>query len=267
MERERADNAGGRFDPASVAILKELERLEGLIQDQQAQIKQCCCHQPAGHPARRAFDDDSSSRVSQQSHTAGLTPHYSPEKFPSPLESFATPRQCLDVDKCSSVQNVRPSHPGLEFDQYATRVQTTLAVPISSAVLNCATTEMGIEAMLRWPVFRQRLARLGIAADDPLAALLHQPPRRSEPVTAAQRPFGESQDPQYDVADAFKRENIQRLVDNFLVNNNPKNPVLDPASLRRDAEDFVGSPWQWDDKSCLMVSRVGINVCTASKEL
>lgn len=53
----------------------------------------------------------------------------------------------------------------------------------------------------------------------------------------------------------FNRQTVLHLVDNFLVNNNVKNPIIDPVELRRDAEELLDSSYRYGGRFCRLVSR------------
>lgn len=109
---------------------------------------------------------------------------------------------------------------------------------------------MGIEAMLRWPVFERHLAELGIPSNKSLIKLLGQASSNMATLEIDSR----SSRLDTEVAMSLNAEVVRQLVENFLVNNNLKNPVIDPTSLRSDAQEFLESGLQWDGKSCLIVS-------------
>lgn len=117
--------------------------------------------------------------------------------------------------------------------------------PPRSVTLMRASSDMGIEAILQWPIFKDRLSHL---SDNTLMEDLGQPPspRESSSRAAENTAPGEtiSLDP----------GTVSHLVENFLVNNFPSNPILDVASLRRDARQLSESGLCWDGRSCLVVS-------------
>lgn len=121
-------------------------------------------------------------------------------------------------------------------------ISTLGGVPPSTAVLSHAS-EISLEAVLRWPIFSELLPHLSpeihtstteiLANDGPLATV--------------------SED---DIANALQNltiESVEHLVDNFLNNNNIKNPVLDGATLRYQVQRFNSSGVQWDRTTCLIV--------------
>lgn len=126
--------------------------------------------------------------------------------------------------------------------QKTENVSTFGGVPPSTAVLSHAS-ENSLEAVLRWPIFSELLPYLSteihtstteiLANDGPLATV--------------------SED---DIANALRNltiESVEHLVDNFLSNNNIKNPVLDGATLRYQVHKFNNSGVQWDSTTCLIV--------------
>ena len=128
-------------------------------------------------------------------------------------------------------------------------------VPPSSDVLSKAYSEMGIEAMLKWPVFAGRLSRLEVSTSETLVELLGQVSTIELSSTDSSRTGRDTDGMDLD------GETVRHLIENFLVNNNLKNPILDPMQLRKYGQDIVESGWQWDGKSCLLVS----DIFTASR--
>lgn len=51
-----------------------------------------------------------------------------------------------------------------------------------------------------------------------------------------------------------QEEDIARLVNVFLINVHPKNPVLDPENLKSEARLAAVNGFGWDATSCLVVS-------------
>lgn len=120
-------------------------------------------------------------------------------------------------------------------------------VPPCSDVLSKASSEMGIEAMLKWPVFERRLSELGIPTAETLVELLGQ-------VSTVEFSSGGSLSKGRETdAVNLDSEKVRHLIENFLVNNNLKNPILDPALLRKYGQEVVDYGLQWDGKTCLLV--------------
>lgn len=229
-----------RFDQASLTILKQLDRLESLLQSQAELHDRCCSDKRPGPESHGVIA--APPTASQHPHTSPLSQFRDGEIFTPPAahSSYAQPTPNPDI----------PS-PGYGVDQYAARIQKSLDVPPSSDVLARATAEMGIEAMLRWPVFAERLPMLGLSTDETLPVLLGQVSSNIEG-DDAQR-WGSRRDA--DIPISVNGHTVRHLVENFLVNNNQKNPILDPALLRRDSEEFVAFPGRHDGRSCLVVSQ------------
>jgi hypothetical protein len=120
-------------------------------------------------------------------------------------------------------------------------------IPPSSQVLSKAYSEMGIEAMLKWPVIERRLKTLGISSGETLVELLGD--AESVERLSSHSP-GKGREEELHPPDA---ETVRYLIENFLVNNNLKNPILDPAQLRMYGQEVVDSGWRWDGRSCLLV--------------
>lgn len=133
------------------------------------------------------------------------------------------------------------------FDRYAARVQTDTDMPVSTEAMLKASADMGIETMLRWPLFRRKLGALKIPSHVSVVALIETPTSDN----TDDLPLKQLET--VDRADFVDRARILELVENFLVNNNLKNPILGPASLRDDAEAFTASPLAWSGRNCLMV--------------
>lgn len=144
---------------------------------------------------------------------------------------------------------LRFSHCARDLQVTSTVNARSIDIPPCSAILVKASSEMGIEAMLQWPVFVQRLSDLGIPSDETLIELLGQVSKAVGPSASDGR--GVQVDSE---GINLERETIRHLIENFLVNNNVKNPILDPVLLRRDAQEFVESGLRWDGRSCLIVS-------------
>lgn len=140
------------------------------------------------------------------------------------------------------------------FDRYAARVQTDTDMPIGTEAMLNASADMGIEAMLRWPVFKRKLDALKIPSHVSVVSLMETPASGTDTDTMDGMPL--KQLDAFDQPDVVDRTRILELVDNFLVNNNLKNPILGPAGLRADAEIFAASPLAWTGRNCLMVGVV-----------
>jgi hypothetical protein len=136
-----------------------------------------------------------------------------------------------------------PTSPGYGSKRYAASIQSLLDVPPGPDVLSRATEEMGIEAMLRWPFCKEYLHQLGISTSETLVELLGQVSSHIAPATIGHESPG------------FNRQTILHLVENFLVNNNVKNPIIDPVELRRDAEELLDSSYRHGGRFCRLVSR------------
>lgn len=100
-----------------------------------------------------------------------------------------------------------------------------------------ASSEMKVESLLEWPVFRsvQQGPQL------PLIAILGQ--NNPEAWRSS------STDVIYDIDPGA----VRSLVSNFLSTNHTKNPVLDIEMLWADVRDIVENGPKWDGKSCLVV--------------
>ncbi|RHZ70707.1 hypothetical protein CDV55_103909 [Aspergillus turcosus] len=226
-----------RFDQASQTILHQLDRLENLLNKQSNQLE------------KLTNDGFVRHHGPPPPHTSLGSPIPGDVVSPSLLSSCPS-KQSQDYGQFQFALDSDIPSPGYPFDQYAARIQGSLDTPPSSEILSRTTSEMGIEAMLRWPVFERRLDELGIPSNKSLIELLGQASSNMATLEIGSR--GSRLDTE--VAMSLNAEVVRQLVENFLVNNNLKNPVIDPTCLRNDAQEFLESPLQWDGKSCLVVS-------------
>jgi hypothetical protein len=100
---------------------------------------------------------------------------------------------------------------------------------------------MGIEAMLRWPVCKKSLDQLDISTSETLVEMLGHVSTHIAPATLGH----DSQ--------SFNRQTVLHLVENFLIHNNVKNPIIDPVELRRDAEELLDSSYRHGGRFCRLV--------------
>lgn len=218
-----------------MAILQQLDDIKTLLHeqgillgqqghrdDENGQTRRTAANKPGGH-------GHSTTRAS--SHAASGSPT---EAEHVSLEESS--------DTSGSAQETKH-----ELDRYATMVQTATDVPISTDVMAYATADLGIEAMLQWPVFQRQLRQLGLPGEEGLMALLDERPWDLE--------TGAEHISKANIGDAVARLHVRELVENFLINNNLKNPILEPASLRALAEDFATSPQRHVAENCLMVRK------------
>jgi hypothetical protein len=140
--------------------------------------------------------------------------------------------------------------PGSGSKNYVASIQSLLDVPPGPDVMSRATEEMGIEAMLRWPVCKESLDQLGISTSATLVEMLGQVSTHIAPATLGH----DSQ--------SFKRQTVLHLVENFLIHNNVKNPIIDPVELRRDAEELLDSSYRHGGRFCRLVSKTPIRMET-----
>lgn len=102
---------------------------------------------------------------------------------------------------------------------------------------------MSIEAMLQWPVFRRHLPNL-----DP-----HISSRLGDNTFDPRLNGSEAR-----LSDSMLRlEVVQPLVESFVANTLPCNPILDPVSLRQHVHEVAERGLTWDGQSCLLVSLKG----------
>ena len=147
----------------------------------------------------------------------------------------------------SSALDVSPCTAGPDASHSSTASTTGESdVPPCSVTLSKASSEMSIEAMLLWPIFEQHLSSLTRTS---LLEDLGQVPSITNPSLS----HG-TQMPAAGEALNLDHNTVRQLIENFLVNNLPKNPILNPVSLRRDGQEFVDSGIRWDGESCLFVS-------------
>ncbi|RDL36805.1 uncharacterized protein BP5553_06157 [Venustampulla echinocandica] len=128
-------------------------------------------------------------------------------------------------------------------------------VPPSTEILSHAS-DMSLEAVLKWPIF------LGLLPH--LATELHTP---TTEVLAKDGPIATVTEQDIDMAlQNLRPGTLDHLVDNFLANNNIKNPVLDSDTLRTYVQEFNMSRPQWDGKTCLILLVCAISVISNSLE-
>lgn len=123
-------------------------------------------------------------------------------------------------------------------------------VPPSSTALLKAS-EMTIESMLRWPTLKQRLLGAGVPTNTPLIEVMNRPITSDDEYTQTTRSGTRSQTGALSSLDI---DVVEKLIEDFLINNHIVNPILDPELLRRDGREFAESGLQWDGRSCLIVS-------------
>lgn len=241
-----------RYDHASLAILKQLSNLEALIIAQGQRSE----------PLNTSYTLSTTTHVQQSGNVSDrqkLHAELSPEtvhfKGGQNTQHYQAQHSLSSQDGSSSALLILPTervHERLFKATDKSNVTDALGitdVPPSSTTLKNASSEMSIEAILRWPLFEQRLSRSGIDTKIAVVEILGQ-----SSCSAADTPSNR---------DLTYPENImnidgnivENLIENFLVNNLLKNPILDPAILRRDGQEFVRNGLQWDGRSCLIVSR------------
>ena len=230
-----------RYDQASLAILKQLHHLESLIK----------APRELQHPVN----------VTEHSPTAShhVQVPYLPQQPDLPHEnrilysatSPVTVHSGEDLRSGGSIHSQYSFSPAgdgsdLAFDHdNATGITRGTDTPPSSATLSKASSEMSIEAMLRWPIFEQRLGNLS------KTSLIEDLGKASTAESFASD--GTRERAAYEVLN-LDRNTVSQLIENFLINNLPSNPILDPVSLRRDGQEVVDSGLRWDGKSCLIVN-------------
>lgn len=240
MRRALAKIWHRRFDQASIAILKQLDHLEGLLKTQAELHHTLCVSKPDIYPdygsqRRHSLHNNLSPNVTHNiegSHES----ESSFQKRPYFSDVLQWPPDA-DINRVGHAPNANVH-----------RMRSGDDIPPSSQVLSKAYSEMGIEAMLKWPVFERRLKKLGIPSEETLVELLGNAQSslgRLSSHSAGNLPEEELQPPD--------GETVRYLIENFLVNNNLKNPILDPTQLRRYGQDIVDSGWRWNGRSCLLV--------------
>lgn len=231
-----------RFDQASLTIIEHLKHIENLIGPLATSSCRCCCNTTGGcgdkHSEHqvRSFPQfgDSPETPSGQALASGYVGQGSLDIYDNALPN----------PEYLSPQAVAP-HANNENDETASETDA----PPSSFTLMRACSDLGIEAILQWPVFKNRLSHL---SDNTLMQDLGQPSSPHDESTAG-TPY--TADPtRQDETVRLDWDTVDRLVGNFLVNNFPSNPILDPESLRRDARRVSEAGLRWDGRSCLVVS-------------
>lgn len=263
-----------RFDPASVAILRQLDDLKSLVQGQtlllQQQQEALAVQSVRGMGGASAGlglgalpgallggQDTSGTAATGHFFNAPFHPGYDvilsePLDKASPMHKgaflYGRTHRNSDVGQSSCSHDARHV-----FDRYAAKAQTDTDMPVSADAIMSAANDMGIESMLRWPLFRRKLDALRIASHVSVVSVMEMPASSME--TEAKLVDGMTLTPLQDLEEPnfVDRARIMELVDNFLVNNNVKNPILEPAGLRADATVFATAPLSWTATNCLMV--------------
>ncbi|KAF7714749.1 Fungal Zn(2)-Cys(6) binuclear cluster domain-containing protein [Penicillium ucsense] len=230
-----------RFDQASLEILKRLDSLERAVVDQR---HECCARQIS-----KSLGSDQAVSLGADVHS---TPRSAQDAASFGLFDHISTRSAHDPSLPQLVTTSNPTSPGYGSKAYAASIQSLLDIPPGPDVLLRATEEMGIEAMLRWPICSEALHQLGMSPDRTLVELLGQV---SCHIAAA------------GLRDDFpgvKRQAVFPLVENFLVNNNVKNPIIDPVELRRDAEDLMDSSYRHGGRFCRLLLVLAISSISTS---
>ncbi len=208
-----------RYDLASVAILQRLESLESNLG---SLIRDCLGREHGDIP-------------SQDPLQAVLGGQREPQNG---LRSQDYSRGTGYLDDTTNTE-VLVSH-GDGFSQ----ARGTESPP-SSATLLRASSDMSIESMLRWSIFRQHLSHL---ADRALAQDLGKRATATDERTGEDRlVIGEDEL-------ILHPDVVYPLVENFIINNLPSNPILDPESLRQKVQHMVEYGLGWHGESCLVAS-------------
>lgn len=115
--------------------------------------------------------------------------------------------------------------------------------PPSSSILLQASSEMSIEAMLLWPIFEHHLFRL---PSQPLIRDLD---------SVAHRRNSRSDRSKIDRLN-LDLPTVHNLVQGFVANILPSNPVLNPSTLRHDVQGALDDGMKPSGRTCLVVSCV-----------
>ncbi|OKP12151.1 hypothetical protein PENSUB_2311 [Penicillium subrubescens] len=232
---------GGEFDQASIEILKRLDSLERAVSNQS---HDCCARQLLEH-----ISPEQSGSFGSSVHQSQTTQHdvVSPVLL-DPVSNHSAHHENLPMLSTTSNR----TSPGSGSKNYVASIQSLLDVPPGPDVMYRATEEMGIEAMLRWPVCKESLDQLGISTSATLVEMLGQVSTHIAPATLGH----DSQ--------SFKRQTILHLVENFLIHNNVKNPIIDPVELRRDAEELLDSSYRHGGRFCRLLLVLAISSISIS---
>lgn len=223
----------------------QLDRLESLL-NSQAEAHSLCMAKPYIAPDYNPLPEADYSPENQSLHS-GISPDTShidhrihgaeSFQFKSDFSSSSTrPQFDLNIADFRHASNAN-GHRTPRGDD----------VPPCSDVLSMAYSEMGIEAMLKWPVFERCLLQLPISTAATVFELLGQVNTVESSSTDTSRKRRETDGIDLD------SETVRPLIENFLVNNNLKNPILDPSLLRKYGQEIVDFGLEWDGKSCLLV--------------
>ncbi|CAK7208012.1 Zcf27p [Sporothrix eucalyptigena] len=273
-----SESERSRFDPASLAILQQLDDLKNIVQGHTLLLQQ----QQQEANAQRS-PSQTSGRSSVGTGLGAITGAFLPGNngtattgnyYDAPLNALnintsydAISPTSLDKPVLSHSSSLRFDHGRVHrnsdgaqnphthdarraFDRYAAKVQTDTDMPIGTESMMNASADMGIESMLRWPLFKRKLDALKIPSYVSVVSLMETPVSGIDTDTVDGMPLKQLNP--FEQPDFVDRGRIMELVDNFLVNNNLKNPILGPAGLRADAEIFAASPLAWTGRNCLM---------------
>lgn len=146
----------------------------------------------------------------------------------------------LSIQENSRMNDIEGFHLSPETILAPSNVANELEIPPKSTTLLRASSEMSIEAMLQWPVFKR--------------SLREQSTQRETLVGDNQ--FGQEVRERGAVLDEsmMQLEVIEPLVESFIANNLPCNPILDPVSLRQQVDALLKEGLSWNGQSCLLVS-------------
>ncbi|KAH8822021.1 hypothetical protein F5884DRAFT_109811 [Xylogone sp. PMI_703] len=171
---------------------------------------------------------------------------------PSILPGVSEPRGVSGYEQYQQTSQLAPMSQPLNMSGN----NLLIDVPTSTEILSHASN-MSLEAVLKWPIFSRLLPHLLKDLHTPTTEVL----ANDDPTTTVT---------EQDIEIALQSlgpDILNHLVDNFLFNNNIKNPVLDSNTLRMYVQEFDFSGPQWDGKTCLIVRLLNdnaVNILTHS---
>ncbi|CAK7234072.1 Zcf27p [Sporothrix curviconia] len=273
-----SESERSRFDPASLAILQQLDDLKNIVQGHTLLLQQQ--QEANAHRSPSQTSPQSSVGTGLGGLAGGFLPANANSASATTGSYYDTPLNTLNTLNASAYDPISPTaleKPGAThgfdqhgrihrnsdggqnpqthdarraFDRYAAKVQTDTDMPIGTEAMMNAAADMGIESMLRWPLFKRKLDALKVSSFVSVVSLMETPVPGTDTDTVDGMPLKQMEP--FDEPGFVDRARIMDLVDNFLVNNNLKNPILGPAGLRADAEIFAASPLATTGRNCLM---------------
>lgn len=251
MERQR-------LDQASLTIIEHLNHIENLIKPLAASPCRCGSNTTGtGQNEAHGYESLSFPRAGVQAERQSCQAQPAVSNSYSQCRQDLTDANLYGPEKRLLSQNRRDLAAGRRAIGFKAPNRTSeIDGPPGSVSLLRISADMGIESILQWPIFKERLAHL---ANNTLMEDLGQAPSTQEENNVWSADCTPSDD-----AVNLDHDTMDWIVGNFLVNNFPSNPILDPVSLRQDARQISKSGLRWDGRSCLVVSNSVYSMVEAS---